>query len=290
MLHNLRELRIFKGQNWEEFSWLQVRPQLAAELLRLIHSPILRSLQIRDIVKFPLRDFLLLGRSPHLTSLMIARLRFQADSEILTNNIDEGHNERQLESLGTSNVGESEENKGLETAAGDSGDSLHDLPRLQELCVGMESRNVLKITLGTAPDSLSRGHPLFDLSYIRKMSVVWMGTKCRAERLLIKSSSGVKALEVRLGFNISSFLGVSSPILRGSCRVLEKLTLSQRDELEAYSILDSQSPFLGVLKEMKLLAGNVTALSAIVIDFSLNVDMYSELIRTILWEVLKQCG
>lgn len=192
-LHYLHELRIFKGENWQEFSWLEVRPKLATELLRLVHSPILRSLQIRDIIKFPLQDFLLLGRSPHLTSLKIARLRV-ADS---TDGIDEGHDERQMENLGTSHVSESEEDRVLQSAEGASEGSLHGLPQVLKLSVGMGSRNALKIILGTTPDSPSQGHPLFDLSYIRQLSVVWMGTQgSRAERLLIESSSGVKDLEV----------------------------------------------------------------------------------------------
>ncbi|KJA13011.1 hypothetical protein HYPSUDRAFT_605686 [Hypholoma sublateritium FD-334 SS-4] len=80
-LRYLHDLRIFKEilrrnvwKVWQDLSWLHVHPQLATGLLRLIHSPALRTLQMHDIDGFPLEEFLLLGRSPHLTSLDIAEL------------------------------------------------------------------------------------------------------------------------------------------------------------------------------------------------------------------------
>lgn len=91
-----------------------------------------------------------------------------------------------------------------------------------------------------------------------------------------------------MGYEIPSFKGLSWAILQGSCQVLEKLALWQREDLDAYLLLDNKRPFLGVLKEMKLLAGSVTALSTIVIDFSLDVDDYWGSMR-VLREISKQC-
>ncbi len=197
-LHCLRNLRIFKKQPWlEDFSWRQVHPLLATELLRIMHSPVLRSLELCDTEKFPRQDFLLLGRSPNLTYLKIARLRL-VDSKVLTNDIDDDHNGRQTGNLGTSHADASEEGRMLQTSEGCPKSPLHDPPKLRKLFVGLGSRDVLKLILGTTPeDSVHHGRPLFDLSCLRQLYIFWRGAQTsQPERLLMEASPGVEDLEV----------------------------------------------------------------------------------------------
>ena len=121
-LHRLRNLRIFRKQPWlQDFSWRKVHPQIATELLRLIHSLVLRSLEICDIDKFPLQDFLLLGRAPNLTSLKIARLRV-VDS-----------------------VSEADTTRMLQSSESCSESSLHDPPKLRKLSVGLGEQGCFEI-------------------------------------------------------------------------------------------------------------------------------------------------
>ena len=68
---------------------------------------------------------------------------------------------------------------------------------------------------------------------------------------------------------------------------MKKLTLSQREDFYPWGLI-LKNPLFGVLKEMHLLSGSLSALSAIVIKLSVDADDYGEAMRA-LGEVSKQC-